>query len=609
MTVGSIAKRAPFLQRIRAARSLATRHRAARAAVLDNYEQAVSYTTVIGLEVHVQLQAPESKLFSRAPGASQGRLWHANTAAAAFDTALPGTYPTLNRAAVQQAIRTALALNAHVQEHSCFERKHYYYYDLPSGYQVTQQRNPLARGGYLDLPISARRVRLARVQLEQDSGRTTHAGNRAVTLASPGESPSCIDFNRAGVTLVELVFEPDLRSPEEAGDALRSLISLLRHVGVCDGNMERGSLRADLNISLVPTPSPQALYGATSGDECCDNDAYFQSGQRVEVKNMNSVRHLEQAAAYEVRRQTALLSASHARGLNGPIESETRGFDPKCRTTYPQRSKANAFDYRFFPEPDLGVLNLRPEDVAKVASTLPELPGSIIRRLTGTADFLGCSSPFKEIGRTAVRGNGSLRRPCRPSYGLSDYDAQVLVAEVGAAAFFEKVMRGNDCKHEGFVDHRTAVLKPKLVVNWITNDLFGAMRDYELDVFSHLPINAEHFRELLELVQARLISAASAKKVLLTMLDEGVPLGGMEIITLEQSDLVALESEEAPLNGRQIHEGQANVLHLQQGPCFVSAWVYFLSDVSANCTGSNIDNRICEPIAIISALLLMTYGK
>jgi aspartyl-tRNA(Asn)/glutamyl-tRNA(Gln) amidotransferase subunit B len=491
-------------------------------------KQCSAFMPVIGLEVHAQLQLPQSKLFSRAPGASHGRAAPPNAAAAAFDVALPGTYPMLNRAAVEQAIRTAVALKADVSRRSVFERKHYYYYDLPMGYQITQQRRPLATGGHVYLPLSGRHMRLARVQLEQDSGRTTHAGDRATTLADPGEKPSRVDLNRAGVALVELVFEPDLRSPEEAGDALRSLISLLRHIGVCDGHMESGSIRADLNVSLVPRET--------------DGDDDLRSGQRVEIKNMNSVRHLVQAAAYEVRRQAAVLSASACDG-GGVVESETRGFDPKLRVTYRQRSKADAYDYRFFPEPDLGVVRVTAEEVERLASTLPELPDDTIERLTRLRSQ--SAVVVRDTEAEQHRDNLALR-----SYALGDYDARVLVAEPGAVALFEETLRARQAEVPGYM------LDPKLVANWIANDLFCAIRDYDLDHIQNVPIAAEHFRELLYLVQEAHISTATAKKVLAAMIEEGIHFWAEQVSRLNEAGVAK--------NSNQIDWSTLLVTHIQR---------------------------------------------
>jgi len=258
------------------------------------------------------------------------------TQVAYFDAALPGTYPMLNRVAVEQAARAGLALGATVAPVSFFERKHYYYYDLPHAYQVTMQRGPLATGGALALD-GGRSLRLTRLQLEMDSGKTNHEVSEVGEAGEVGgESPDgrcLVDLNRAGVALVEFVFEPDLRSPEEAGEAVQKLIGLLKHIGACDGSMESGALRVDLNVSVVPDAllmAPGAYGTAPSEAEVASR---LLSGNRVEVKNMNSVKFLVAAAHHEAARQAAEVRAGRL------VAPETRGYDPKARATYRQRSK------------------------------------------------------------------------------------------------------------------------------------------------------------------------------------------------------------------------------------------------------------------------------
>ena len=464
------------------------------------------FTAVVGLEVHVQLNLLESKLFSRATGARPGQLARVNTTVSAFDASFPGTYPQLNNEAVAQAIRTALALKARISKRSTFDRKHYYYYDLPLGYQITQQRMPLATGGYLTLSQSGKRLRLSRVQLEQDSGRImkTNRWTRELNSLRNSCASTLVDLNRSGVALVELVFEPDLRTPEEAGDALRTLISLLRHIGVCDGDMEKGSIRADLNISLVRSSS---LPNSGSTNDITEK-VKLLGGQRVEIKNMNSVRYLEQATAYEIKRQASLISVG---SQDRVVKSETRGFDPKSKRTYRQRSKADNIDYRFIPEPDLGTLVVSAHDIAKVVATLPELPEKMMERLTGSR----ASEHIYDDHDDGV------------TYGLSNYNARVLMSDPKAVQLFEDTVNyRRERLVSGEINLNDQLYRmnpePNLVAKWITNDLFGAMRQHGIESTSSLPITAQHLSELILLIQHDIITAASAKRVLTVILDEGL---------------------------------------------------------------------------------------
>jgi aspartyl-tRNA(Asn)/glutamyl-tRNA(Gln) amidotransferase subunit B len=332
---------------------------------------------VVGLEVHAQVTA-RAKLFS---GAATDFGAEPNTQVSTIDAAFPGMLPVINRHCVEQAVRTGLGLGAEINLFSVFDRKNYFYADLPAGYQISQYQQPVVGRGrlILDMPDgSARRIGITRLHLEQDAGKSLHDQHPTQTY---------IDLNRAGVGLMEIVSEPDLRSAEEAGLYLRKLRSMLRYLGTCDGNMEEGSLRCDCNVSVR---RPGEEYGT-----------------RCEIKNVNSVRFVMQAIEYEARRQIDLIEEG------GRVEQQTRLFDSTRGATRPMRSKEHAHDYRYFPDPDLLPLELDPQWVARLRAELPELPDAKRARFVA-------------------------------EYGLRPEDAAVLVAERATAEYFEKVAAGRD---------------------------------------------------------------------------------------------------------------------------------------------------------------------
>ena len=337
------------------------------------------WEVVIGLEVHAQIVAA-AKLFSGAATAFGGEP---NTQVSTVDAAFPGMLPVLNRRCVEQAVRTGLGLDAEINLRSVFARKNYFYPDLPAGYQISQYEEPLVSRGrvVLDLPDgSTRTVGITRLHLEQDAGKSLHDQHPRDTY---------VDLNRAGIGLMEIVSEPDLRSAEEAGLYLRKLRSILRYLGTCDGNMEEGSLRCDCNVSVRRPGAP--------------------FGTRCEIKNLNSVRFAMQAIDYEARRQIELIEGG------GTVAQETRLFDTARGVTRPIRSKENDYDYRYFPDPDLLPLVLDPQWVAQLRAELPELPDAKRARFVA-------------------------------EYGLSPQDAAVLAAERATAEYFEAVAAGRDAK-------------------------------------------------------------------------------------------------------------------------------------------------------------------
>ncbi len=390
-----------------------------------------TWEVVIGLEIHAQVSS-RAKLFSGSPtdfGAEP------NTQVSLVDAAMPGMLPVINEICVEQAVRTGLGLNAQINLHSVFERKNYFYADLPQGYQISQYQYPVVGEGtvVLDMPDgTTREIGIERLHMEQDAGKSMH---------DQDPKRSFIDLNRAGVCLMEIVSKPDLRSPEEAGIYVRKLRSIMRYLGSCDGNMEQGSLRADVNVSV-------RLQGETD----------YRT--RAEIKNVNSVRFIMQAIEVEAARQVDVWESGDE------VVQETRLFDPNRSETRSMRAKEFAHDYRYFPDPDLLPLDLDQTYVDKIAANLPELPDA-------------------KKDRFIV------------DYGLSAYDAGVLVADKETALFFEEAAEGRNAK---------------LAVNWLTTNLFGALNAAGKDI-TESPISAIHLGGLLDLLADGTISSRIAKDV------------------------------------------------------------------------------------------------
>lgn len=394
---------------------------------------------VIGLEVHAQVIS-QSKLFS---GASTAFGAAPNSQVSLVDAAMPGMLPVINRYAVEQAIRTGLGLMAEINLKSRFDRKNYFYADLPQGYQISQYEHPIVGKGeiILDLPGGEMRtVGITRLHLEQDAGKSLHDQHPTQTF---------VDLNRSGVALMEIVSEPDLRGPEDAAAYLTKLRSILRYLGTCDGNMEEGSMRCDVNVSVRRV-----------GDNAF--------GTRCEIKNVNSIRHVRQAIEYEARRQIEILENG------GSIDQETRLWDPGRGLTRSMRSKEEAHDYRYFPDPDLLPLELTDAEIEAVRATLPELPDEKKLRFIN-------------------------------HYGLPAYDAGVLVAERARADYYEAVAKGRDAK---------------LAANWVITELFGALNKTGKDV-TESPISADQLGGLIDLIADNTISGRIAKDVFAEMLETG----------------------------------------------------------------------------------------
>ncbi len=418
------------------------------------------WEVVIGMEVHAQVTS-QSKLFS---GASTAFGGEPNAHVSLVDAAMPGMLPVINEECIRQAVRTGLGLKARINLKSVFDRKNYFYPDLPQGYQISQYKSPVVGEGAVDLDLpdgEAVTVGIERLHLEQDAGKLLHDRHPAMSL---------VDLNRSGIALMEIVSKPDLRSAEEGKAYVAKLRTIMRYLGTCDGDMEKGNLRADVNVS-VRKP------GAALGTRC-------------EIKNVNSIRFIGQAIEHEARRQISIVEDG------GSIEQETRLFDPEKGITRPMRNKEEAHDYRYFPDPDLLPLELDPAYVEELRASLPELPDDKKARF--------------------IR-----------AYGLSPYDAGVLVAERETAEFFEAVASGRDAK---------------AAANWVINELAGRLNKAGRDIAS-APISAAQLGSILDLIAAGTISGKIAKDLFeITWVEGGDPKVTVEARGMKQvSDISEIE--------------------------------------------------------------------
>ena len=424
------------------------------------------WEVVVGLEVHAQITATKSKLFS---GAATAFGAEPNTQVSLVDAAMPGMLPVPNRECIRQAVRTGMALEAKINPVSRFDRKNYFYADLPQGYQISQLYHPLVGEGEVEVLLdekdesSAKRIGIERLHVEQDAGKLMHDQHPTM---------SYVDLNRAGVALMEIVSKPDMRSPAEAGAYLRKLRAILRYVGSCDGNMEEGSMRADVNVSVR---KPGAEFGT-----------------RTETKNVNSVRFVMAVVEHEAKRQVAVLEEG------GTVAQETRLYDPDKNVTRSLRSKEDAHDYRYFPDPDLLPLELDEAFLEECRNSLPELPDAKRKRFEGL--------------------------------GITPYNASVLTAEVETARWFDALL--------------DAGAEPKQGSNWVVAELFGAL-NRRGESIAETPISPEEAAELLRLVADGTISGTIAKQVFEIMLETGeAPSKIVEERGLRQtSDTGAIDGE------------------------------------------------------------------
>jgi aspartyl-tRNA(Asn)/glutamyl-tRNA(Gln) amidotransferase subunit B len=404
---------------------------------------------VIGMEIHAQVSS-NAKLFS---GASTQVGAEPNSNVAFVDAAMPGMLPVINEFCVEQAVRSGLGLKAQINLRSAFDRKNYFYPDLPQGYQISQLYHPIVGEGEVLVemgPGVARLVRIERIHLEQDAGKSIHDMDPTMSF---------VDFNRTGVALMEIVSRPDIRGPEEAAAYVAKLRQILRYLGTCDGNMQNGNLRADVNVSVC-RPGQYEKYQATQD--------FSHLGTRCEIKNMNSMRFIQMAIDYEARRQIAILEDG------GSVMQETRLYDPDRNETRSMRSKEEAHDYRYFPCPDLLPLEIEQAWVDQIAATMPELPDA------KKARFMG-------------------------DFGLTDYDANVLTADLESAAFFEAVAKGRD---------------GKIAANWVINELFGRLNK-EGKVIAESPVSAAQLGGMLDLLAKGEITGKMAKDLFEILWTEG----------------------------------------------------------------------------------------
>lgn len=385
---------------------------------------------VIGLEVHAQISS-KSKLFS---GAATDFGAEPNTQVSLVDAAMPGMLPVINQYCVEQAIKTGLGLNGKINLNSIFDRKNYFYADLPQGYQISQFSDPIVSGGVINIDLSDgshKSIGITRIHIEQDAGKSLHDQSPRHTF---------IDLNRAGIALMEIVTDPDMRSAEEASEFIKKLRAILRYLDSCDGDMEKGSLRCDANVSV-------RKKGADYGTRC-------------EIKNLNSIRNIVKAIDYEAKRQVDIIENG------GQIEQETRLFDAAQGITRTMRSKENAMDYRYFPDPDLLPLIIEQDYVEKIRANLPELPDTKKNRYIN-------------------------------DLGLSPYDASVLTAEKEIAFYFEQVVKEAD---------------PKMAANLITAELFGRLNKLGINI-TQSPVSPVRMIKLINLIQQDIISGKLAKQV------------------------------------------------------------------------------------------------
>ena len=404
-----------------------------------------NYEVVIGLEVHAQVSS-ESKLFSSSAtkfGAEP------NTQVSLVDAAFPGMLPVINEFCIKQAVKTGLGLKAKINKRSIFDRKNYFYADLPQGYQISQYKDPIVGEGsvILDLPSGEKIIGIERLHLEQDAGKSIHDIDPQNTL---------VDLNRSGVALMEIVSKPDLRSPDEVNAYIKKLRSIMRYLGTCDGNMQEGSLRADVNVSV-----------RKKGEK--------KLGTRCEIKNVNSIKFMQMAIEYEANRQVDLIEEGAS------IDQETRLFDTKKNETRSMRSKEDAHDYRYFPDPDLLPLEISDDLINEIKKNIPELPDEKKKRFID-------------------------------KFNLSAYEANILVSDIETSKYFEEVIKNSDVK---------------LSTNWITGELFALLNDKNLEI-SKSPISAKNLSKLINLIKDGTISGKIAKSVFEIMAEKD--LNPIEIV-------------------------------------------------------------------------------
>ena len=444
------------------------------------------YEVVIGLEVHAQLKT-KSKIF--APDSTEFGN-EQNSQISPITLGMPGVLPVLNKEVVNMGILTGLALNCEIPSRCKFDRKQYFYPDLPKGYQISQYDEPICINGHLD--INGKRIGITRAHLEEDAGKLVHVG--ADGLA--GSSYSLVDLNRAGTPLLEIVSEPDMRSSEEAKNYMEELRDIVRYIGVCDGNLEEGSMRCDANISIMPKGSTKF-------------------GTRAEIKNVNSFSALQRAIEYEIDRQIEIVEEG------GEVVQETRLWDDNSRETRSMRGKEDAHDYRYFPEPDLMPLEISREWVQRIKDSMPELPAQKRARYQGL--------------------------------GLSEYDANVIVEQMGLALFFDKVLELG--------------ATPKIAVNFIMGEISAYLKEDHIEI-TDTKLTPENLAELISLIEKGTISNNIGKQIIIEMMKDGtkasviVEKKGLSQIT-DEGAIKAIVQKVVDANPNQVEaykNGKTNLL-------------------------------------------------
>ncbi len=437
------------------------------------------WNLVIGIEIHAQVNS-KSKLFSSSPTDFGSKP---NSQVSLIDAAMPGMLPVINKFCIEQAVKSGIGLNAKINKKSIFDRKNYFYQDLPQGYQISQYKDPIVGEGFVEIETEngQKKIGVERLHLEQDAGKSLHDQDPNFTF---------VDLNRSGIALMEIVSKPDMSSPEEAVEYVRKVRSILRYLGTCDGNMEQGSLRADVNVSV--------------------NKPGNELGTRCEIKNLNSFKFIHAAIVYEAKRQIKLIEQGES------VNQETRLFNTQSGETRSMRSKEDAHDYRYFPDPDLLPLTLDDDWIKGLQETIPELPDQIKERFIN-------------------------------EYSLSSYDANIIVSDKATSEYFEDVVKNRN---------------PKLVTTWVTGELFSILNKKNL-IIEDSPITSKQLGELVDNIENGKISNRQAKEVLEEMCESGK--GALEIIDEKGLSQISDENEIESLVDDVLNSNPENVKKYKNG--------------------------------------------
>ena len=437
------------------------------------------WNLVIGIEIHAQVNS-KSKLFSSSPTDFGSKP---NSQVSLIDAAMPGMLPVINKFCIEQAVKSGIGLNAKINKKSIFDRKNYFYQDLPQGYQISQYKDPIVGEGFVEIETEngQKKIGVERLHLEQDAGKSLHDQDPNFTF---------VDLNRSGIALMEIVSKPDMSSPEEAVEYVRKVRSILRYLGTCDGNMEQGSLRADVNVSV--------------------NKPGNELGTRCEIKNLNSFKFIHAAIVYEAKRQIKLIEQGES------VNQETRLFNTQSGETRSMRSKEDAHDYRYFPDPDLLPLTLDDDWIKGLQESIPELPDQIKERFIN-------------------------------EYSLSSYDANIIVSDKATSEYFEDVVKNRN---------------PKLVTTWVTGELFSILNKKNL-IIEDSPITSKQLGELIDNIENGKISNRQAKEVLEEMCESGK--GALEIIDEKGLSQISDENEIESLVDNVLNSNPENVKKYKNG--------------------------------------------